>query len=84
MPRRRKRRRSVGFLNKAISVLVPVLAVCVVLAAFVVEYGGGQGTLPTWDELYDCLGIESSAPDRDLICLLYTSNQSADSCQFFI
>ncbi len=67
MPRRRKRRRSVGFLNKAISVLVPVLAVCVVLAAFVVEYGGGQGTLPTWDELYERLGIESSAPDRDLI-----------------
>lgn len=67
MPRRRRRRRSSDGLRKVVSVLTALLGGCIVLAAFVVEYYGGQGWIPTWDQLYRTFGIESSAPDAGVI-----------------
>lgn len=67
MARRRKRRRHSGTAHNIVSALTAALACCVALAAFVIEYYGGQGVVPTWEDLYDRLGIHSSTPDADLI-----------------
>ena len=67
MARRRKHRRRFDWLHKAAGILIPILTGCVILAAFVVEYYGGQGCIPTWNDLYDRFGIESSAPDAETV-----------------
>ena len=67
MARRKRRRRRSGTAHKIVSALTAVLACCVALAAFVIEYYGGQGAVPTWEELYDRFGIQSSTPDADFI-----------------
>lgn len=67
MARRRKHRRRFDWLHKAAGILLPLLTGCVILAAFVVEYYGGQDGIPTWNDLYDRFGIESSAPDAETV-----------------
>ena len=67
MARRKRRRHRSDTARKIASALTAVLACCVALAAFVVEYYGGQGIVPTWEDLYDRLNIQSSTPDAEVV-----------------
>lgn len=67
MARRRKRKHRSNAARKIVSILTAVAAGCVALAAFVIEYYGGQGPVPTWDALYDQFGIENSIPDSETV-----------------
>ena len=67
MARRKRRRHRSDTARKIASALTAVLACCVALAAFVVEYYGGQGIVPTWEDLYDRLDIQSSTPDAEVV-----------------
>ena len=67
MARRKRRRHRLGTARKIVSALTAILACCVALAAFVVEYYGGQGAVPTWKELYDRFNIQSSTPDAEVV-----------------
>lgn len=45
--------------------LLPLLGAAAFLAlAFAIEYGGGRGRLPGWDQLHRLLGVETGAPAR--------------------
>lgn len=37
-------------------------AACFLAAAFLIEYGGGRGLIPTWDRLHSRLGVEIGGP----------------------
>ena len=67
MARRRNRKRRSNTVRKIVSILTAVAAGCIALAAFVIEYYGGQGAVPTWDTLYDQFGIENSIPDSETV-----------------
>lgn len=67
MARRTRRRRRTAAARKIGSILTAIAAGCIALAAFVIEYYGGQGAIPTWDQIYDRFGVENSIPDSQTV-----------------
>lgn len=64
-PERRTRRGGLPRnLRRALAGLAALLAAAL---AFAIEYTGGQGALPGWNELYALLGVPMDAPDAALL-----------------
>lgn len=63
--RRNTKRRRGKRLYRKIVTGVSVLLLAIV--AFVVEYHGGFGGIPSWSELYTTLGVPMAGPDPDLL-----------------
>lgn len=62
--RNTKRRRSKRLYRKIVTGLSVLLLAAV---AFVVEYHGGFGGVPSWSELYTALGVPMEGPDPQLL-----------------
>ena len=62
--RRRRSRRAGAGLRRTIAI---VAALLLAAFAFVIEYHGGQGGIPTWSELYTTLGVPTDGPDAQLL-----------------
>ena len=64
MKHKRKRRRSGKGYRRIISVLA---AFVLAAAAFIIEYHGGEGVIPTWSDLHTALGVPTSGPDEEVL-----------------
>ena len=64
MKRKRRRRRSRKAYPRIAAILMALLLAA---AAFVIEYHGGQGAIPTWSDLYTAFGVPMEGPDAEVL-----------------
>lgn len=62
--RKRRRRRSRGTYQRIATILAALLLAA---AAFIIEYHGGQGGIPTWSDLYTVFGVPMEGPDAEVL-----------------
>lgn len=64
MMKRKRLRRSSKTHSRIAAILV---ALVLAAAAFVIEYHGGQGAIPTWSDLYTAFGVPLEGPDAEVL-----------------